>query len=118
MYGTAPLGCVTGALLLSIVLDLIDFRRKRFRTFQRVMYKSTAAIFLFGCIYIFVLGQVGAASSNLPTKVDVATLLMFALYTILAIIECRVCKYPDNTNTEKRKKAKLTTGALHKILSP
>mmetsp|Transcript_14914 Transcript_14914/g.27143 ORF Transcript_14914/g.27143 Transcript_14914/m.27143 type:complete len:916 (+) Transcript_14914:127-2874(+) len=110
IYGSAPLGCVTAATFLGVVLNLRDFHRKRFGTFQRVMYTSTTVLFLFGCAALIIFG--GTSS-----KVDTATLSMLVLYTILAITECRVCQYPD-ANTKEGKKAKLTTGALMKILKP
>jgi len=116
VYGTTPLGCVTGVLSISILLNLIDFHRKRFGSFQRIMYMSTAVIFLFGCSLSHFVSW--ADISIPPTKVDMATLLMLTIYTILAITECRVCQYPDRSSTEEGKKAKLTTRALFKILHP
>lgn len=125
IYSPNPLACVSAVICLGIVMNLRDFRRRRFGTFQRVMTVAASVMLLLGCVGLVAFG--GSAENdddddNTPTKVDVATLAMLSLYTILCITECKVCKYPsdedDAIKKGKQTKAKLTTGALLLILKP
>mmetsp|Transcript_18273 Transcript_18273/g.38376 ORF Transcript_18273/g.38376 Transcript_18273/m.38376 type:complete len:950 (+) Transcript_18273:92-2941(+) len=123
IYRAGPLSCASAAAFLGIVWNVRDFHRKRFRPFQRVMYSSSAVLFLFGCMVALLGSIIGSAqsydSNNHPlTTVDAATLLMLLLWTILAIAECRLYQYPQFTNTNGQKKAKLSTTALMTMLKP
>lgn len=126
-YGPAPLGCITLAISLGVILNIRDYHRKRFGIFQRIMYTSAAIILLIGCIIRVVFEGVllnDHSRSSSVTKIDLGTLLILILYTTLALIECRVCPYPnedgnnDRGGKEKKKKAKLSAKALLTILQP
>jgi len=131
IYGAAPLGCVSLATLLGIIMNLRDYQRRRFGIFQRVMYTSSTILFLFGCLVLLLLYGHDHGHGQL-SKVDMTTCIMLAVYALLAFVECRICHYPmeeddddddtiNNTTAtanKKKRKAKLTTSALLTILKP
>ena len=111
--GAVPLGCAAAAAFLGIVLNLRDYERKRFGTFQRVMYTSSTIIFLFGYLAV----HVGAVVGGRATSANLVTLAVFLLYALLAVGECRLAPYPAH-DTKAGRKARLTTTALLQILKP
>eukprot|EP00574_Skeletonema_japonicum_P004477 CAMPEP_0201719432 /NCGR_PEP_ID=MMETSP0593-20130828/4631_1 /ASSEMBLY_ACC=CAM_ASM_000672 /TAXON_ID=267983 /ORGANISM="Skeletonema japonicum, Strain CCMP2506" /LENGTH=944 /DNA_ID=CAMNT_0048209867 /DNA_START=41 /DNA_END=2875 /DNA_ORIENTATION=+ len=118
VYDAVPLGCATVAVFIGTIMNLRDFHRKRFGSLQRGLYSISALILLVGCIILIVLPSPdGVAAASSPTRVDFGTISCLAIYALLAIIEGRVCQYPE-VKTKEGKKAKLNKRALLTILKP
>jgi len=116
VYDEVPLGCATVAVFIGTLMNLRDFHRKRFGSLQRGLYSISALILLVGCIILIVLPSPDGVTVS-PTRVDFGTISCLAIYAVLAIIEGRVCQYPE-VKTKEGKKAKLTKRALLTILKP
>ncbi|KAL7469682.1 hypothetical protein ACHAXS_009936 [Conticribra weissflogii] len=116
IYDGIPLGCAAVTVFFGIVLNLRDFQRKRFSSFQRGLYSISALILLVGCIVLIALPPADGGSSE-PTQVDIASLAVLIIYALLAIAEGRICRHPRVT-TKEGKKAKLNKRALLTILKP
>ena len=116
MYDAIPLGCATTAVFIGIVMNLRDFHRKRFGSLNRGLYSISALILLVGCIILISLPSPDGVAAT-PTRVDFGTISCLAIYAVLAVIEGRVCQYPE-VKTKEGKKAKLNKRALLIILKP
>lgn len=117
VYDAVPLGCATVAVFIGTIMNLRDFHRKRFGSLQRGLYSISALILLVGCIILIVLPSPDGVATALPTRVDFGTISCLAIYAVLAIVEGRVCQYPE-VKTKEGKKAKLNKRALLTILKP
>jgi hypothetical protein len=123
VYDSIPLGCATTAVFLGIILNLRDFQRKRFSSLQRMLYSMSSLILTVGCIVLVAIPPADGTlivqvDNNSPTKVDIATLACLVIYSLLTIVEGRVCKRPKEVITKDSKKLKLNKRALMKILKP
>ena len=116
LYDTVPLGCAGCATFIGMIMNLRDYHRKRFGSLQRGLYSITALILLVGCIILIILPTPDVTTPS-PTRVDYATLGCLAIYAVLAVVEGRVCQYPE-MKTKEGKKAKLNKRALLTILKP
>ena len=116
MYDAIPLGCATTAVFIGIVMNLRDFHRKRFGSLNRGLYSISALILLVGCIILISLPSPDGVAAT-PTRVDFGTISCLAIYAVLAVVEGRVCQYPE-VKTKEGKKAKLNKRALLIILKP
>lgn len=112
LYDQIPLGCATVAVFFGLLMNLRDYQRKRFTSFQRGLYSISALILLLGCV-VFIALNIDAS----PTSVDIATLCCLIVYAILSITEGRVCRYPK-VALKGGKKARLNRKALATILKP
>jgi len=117
VYDAVPLGCATVAVFIGTIMNLRDFHRKRFGSLQRGLYSISALILLVGCIILIVLPSPDGVTTASPTRVDFGTIGCLAIYAVLAIVEGRVCQYPE-VKTKEGKKAKLNKRALLTILKP
>ena len=116
VYDSIPLGCATVAVFIGTIMNLRDYHRKRFGSLQRGLYSISALILLVGCIILIVLPSADVVSAS-PTAVDFGTISCLAIYAVLAIVEGRVCRYPE-AKSKEGKKAKLNKRALLTILKP
>jgi len=116
VYDAVPLGCATVAVFIGTIMNMRDFHRKRFGSLQRGLYSIAALILLVGCIILIFLPSPDGVTAS-PTSVDYGTISCLAIYAVLAIIEGRVCQYPE-VKTKEGKKAKLNKRALLTILKP
>lgn len=117
VYDTVPLACATVAVGIGGIMNLRDFGRKRFGSLQRGLYSITALILFVGCVILIVLPTTPDGVISSPTRVDFGTVSCLAIYAVLAIVEGRVCQYPE-VKTKEGKKAKLNKRALLTILKP
>jgi hypothetical protein len=83
----------------------------------------SSLILTVGCIVLVALPPADGTlivqvDNNSPTKVDIATLACLVIYSLLTIVEGRVCKRPKDVITKDSKKLKLNKRALMKILKP
>jgi ABC-type transport system involved in Fe-S cluster assembly fused permease/ATPase subunit len=116
MYDAVPLGCATTAVFIGILMNVRDFHRKRFGSLNRGLYSISSLILLVGCIILISLPSPDGVAAS-PTRVDFGTISCLAIYAVLAVIEGRVCQYPE-VKTKEGKKAKLNKRALLIILKP
>lgn len=117
VYDAVPLGCATVAVFIGTIMNLRDFHRKRFGSLQRGLYSMSALLLLVGCIILIALPSPDGVTAA-PTRVDIGTISCLVIYAVLAIIEGRVCRYPEVKSSKEGKKAKLNKRALLTILRP
>ncbi|KAL7522903.1 hypothetical protein ACHAWX_007646 [Stephanocyclus meneghinianus] len=120
IYDSIPLGCATVAVFLGLVVNLRDFHRNRFTSFQRMLYSMSALILWAGCIVLIALPSSSTVVDNgrkNPTSLDITTVVCLTIYAILSIAEGRVCRKPK-VSAKDGKKAKLNKRALLTILKP
>ena len=116
LYDAIPLGCVSVAIFIGLVMNIRDYSRKRLTSLQRGLYSISALILMMGCIVSVAFPSTDGENGN-PTKVDITSLVCLIVYAILAIVEGRVCRYPK-VNTKDGKKLRLNRRALLTILKP
>ena len=120
MYGSIPLGCATVTLFLGIIMNISDFHRARFSSFQRMLYSISALILWAGCIVLIAMPSSSTAVDDgkaNPTSLDIVTTICLSIYAILAIAEGRIIRKPK-VSIKEGKKAKLNKRALLIILKP
>ena len=117
VYSAIPLGCSAVAAFVGLVLNVRDYGRNRFTAFQRVMYVFGSLILLVGCIVLLAWPASDGETDRILTSADWATLAVLIVYAILALVECKVCRYP-RPRTKGEKKASLSKRAILVTLRP
>ena len=117
VYSAFPLGCSAVAIFVGLILNVRDYGRNRFTSFQRLMYAFCSLILLVGCIVLLAWPASDGTESRSPTSADWATLAVLAVYAALALIEGKVCRYPV-PKTKGEKKASLSKRAFLVTLKP
>ena len=117
VYSAIPLGCSAVAVFVGLVLNVRDYARNRFTSFQRLMYAFSSLILLVGCIVLLAWPASDGTESRSPTSADWATLAVLVVYAALALIEGKVCSYPVS-KTKGEKKASLSKRAILVTLKP
>ena len=117
VYSAIPLGCSAVAVFVGLVLNVRDYARHRFTSFQRLMYSFSALILLVGCIVLLAWPASDGTESRSPTSADWATLAVLVVYAALALVEGKVCRYPV-PKTKGEKKASLSKRAILVTLKP
>ena len=117
VYSAIPLGCSAVAVFIGLVLNVRDYGRSRFTSFQRLMYAFSSLILLVGCIVLLAWPESDGVASRSPTPADWATLAVLIVYATLALVEGRVCSYPV-PKTKGERKASLSKRAILVTLKP
>ncbi|KAL3757872.1 hypothetical protein ACHAWU_002792 [Discostella pseudostelligera] len=116
LYDSIPLGCVSVAVFIGLLMNIRDYSRKRLTSVQRGLYSICALILMMGCI-VSIAFPPTVGESGTPTSVDITSLVCLIVYALLAITEGRICRYPK-VNTKDGKKLRLNRRALLTILKP
>lgn len=117
VYSAVPLGCSAVAVFVGLLLNVRDYGRNRFTSFQRIMYAFCSLILLVGCIVLLAWPASDGETDRSPTSADWLTLAVLIIYATLALVEGKVCRYP-RPRTKGEKKASLSKRAILVTLRP
>jgi ABC-type multidrug transport system fused ATPase/permease subunit len=110
VYDAFPLGCSAAFFFLAGLVAIRDYQRRRFTNTSRIFHSCAALLLALGVIFCVALTDEDLHS------VDIASLVLFVVYAILVIIECKMIDLPYEMY--KDKKARLSMKSILMVLRP